>query len=131
MIFFGHSALDVLAVLLSTPSPEGACLIINYLNKLRDMNLQTILNERISFLKEQISLDNKPAVNGTFQIQLDTLREADHDKIGILVLQKQKQIEDCNDREKLRVLYNELEALEWLQRQVNRIKHPLLRNVGL
>lgn len=33
--------------------------------------LQQIIDERISFLKEQINPNNKPEVNTTFQLQID------------------------------------------------------------
>jgi hypothetical protein len=39
------------------------------------MTLQQIINERISFLKEQVNHENKPEVNKTFfQIQIDAIR---------------------------------------------------------
>ena len=38
--------------------------------------LQQIIDERISFLKEQINQENKPEVNNTFQIQIDAIRSA-------------------------------------------------------
>ena len=38
--------------------------------------LQQIIDERISFLKEQINPANKPEVNSTFQIQIDAIRSA-------------------------------------------------------
>jgi hypothetical protein len=40
--------------------------------------LQQIIDERISFLKEQINHDeNKPEVNKTFQLQIDAIRSVD------------------------------------------------------
>jgi hypothetical protein len=36
--------------------------------------LQKTIDERISFLKEQITLQNKPEVNNTFQLQIDAIR---------------------------------------------------------
>jgi uncharacterized protein YeeX (DUF496 family) len=41
------------------------------------MTLQQIINERISFLKEQINHENKPGVNFTFQLQIDAIRSVD------------------------------------------------------
>jgi len=32
-----------------------------------------MIDERISFLKEQINHENKPEVNNTFQVQIDLL----------------------------------------------------------
>ena len=41
----------------------------------RTMTLQQIIDDRISFLREQINLNNnKPDVNSTFQIQIDAIR---------------------------------------------------------
>jgi hypothetical protein len=40
------------------------------------ITLQRIIDERISFLKEQINEDNRPEVNKTFQIQIDAIRHA-------------------------------------------------------
>jgi hypothetical protein len=35
------------------------------------MGLQDVINERVSFLKEQINPKNKPDVNAGFQVQMD------------------------------------------------------------
>ena len=51
-------------------------------------------------------------------MQIQTLREADHEKVALLILQKQKQLENAKDLESIERLYTELDALEWLQRQV-------------
>ena len=40
------------------------------------ITLQQIIDERISFLKEQINPENKPQVNKTFQLQIDAIRSA-------------------------------------------------------
>jgi hypothetical protein len=44
----------------------------------RDMQqtLQQIIDERISFLKEQINPQNKSEENRTFQLQIDAIRSA-------------------------------------------------------
>jgi phosphoserine aminotransferase len=36
--------------------------------------LQQAIDERISFLKEQINPENRPQVNKTFQLQIDELQ---------------------------------------------------------
>jgi hypothetical protein len=41
------------------------------------VTLHQIIDERISFLKEQINEDNKPEVNRTFQVQIDAIRSVD------------------------------------------------------
>jgi hypothetical protein len=56
------------------------------------VSLQQIIDERISFLKEQINPNNKPEVNSTFQIQIDAIiRSAaavDIEKVESIILQK-------------------------------------------
>jgi hypothetical protein len=83
--------------------------------------LEQVINERVPFLKEQINPNNKPIVNRTFEIQIQTLRNADVGKVALLVLQKKKQLENARDMDTIEVLYTELDALKWLQRQV--VKH--------
>jgi hypothetical protein len=41
------------------------------------ITLQQIIDERISFLKEQINPNNKPEVNSTFQLQIDAIKSID------------------------------------------------------
>lgn len=84
------------------------------------MGLDDEVNERVSFLKEQIDPSNKPIVNETFQLQIDILRNADREKVAMIILQKKKQLEICSSIRELDRLFTELEALEWLQRQVVR-----------
>jgi hypothetical protein len=43
------------------------------------ITLQQIIDERISFLMEQINPSNKLEVNKTFQIQIDAIRSATND----------------------------------------------------
>jgi len=53
--------------------------------------LQQIIDERISFLKEQINRDeNKPEENSTFQLQIDAIRSIDNDivKLEYIIMQK-------------------------------------------
>ena len=56
------------------------------------MTLQQIIDERISFLKEQINPNNKAQVNSTFQIQIDAIRSVDDDieKVESIILQKKE-----------------------------------------
>ena len=83
--------------------------------------LEKAINERISFLKEQINPQNKPLVNKAFEVQIETLRNADTEKIALLILQRQKLLESAKSVDAIERLYTELDALEWLQRQV--VKH--------
>jgi hypothetical protein len=89
------------------------------------MTLQQIIDERISFLKEQINHDeNKPEVNKTFfQIQIDAIRSVDDDnieKVQSIILQKKALLKNCKDVHESDRLFAELDGLEWLQRQIAR-----------
>ena len=83
--------------------------------------LQQVIDERISFLKEQINPANKPEVNKTFQIQIDAIRSAaanDIEKVESLVLQKKEQLKKSDDVYESDRIFAELDGLEWLQRQI-------------
>ncbi len=82
--------------------------------------LQQIIDERISFLKEQINPANKPEVNKTFQIQIDAIRSAadDIEKVESLTLQKNEQLKNSKDVYESDRIFAELDGLEWLQRQI-------------
>jgi HEAT repeat protein len=83
--------------------------------------LQQIIDERISFLKEQINPANKPEVNKTFQIQIDAIRSAaanNIEKVESLILQKNEQLKNSRDVYESDRIFAELDGLEWLQRQI-------------
>jgi hypothetical protein len=82
------------------------------------MSLEDVINERVSFLKEQINPKNKPVENKTFQLQIEAIRSADIEKVAFLILQKKTQLANCKDVHRADSLFAELDALEWLQRQV-------------
>ena len=84
--------------------------------------LQQIIGERISFLKEQINQDNKPEINKTFQIQIDAIRSAANDleKVESVILQKKALLKNSRDIHESEKLFEELDGLEWLQRQILR-----------
>ena len=85
--------------------------------------LQQLIDERISFLKEQINLQNKPEENKTFQLQIDAIRSAasDHDieQVDAIIAEKKTLLKNSKDDE-TDILFAELEGLEWLQRQIAR-----------
>jgi len=83
--------------------------------------LDQVIDERVSFLKEQISPQNKPLVNRALEIQIETIRNAGTGKIVMQILQKQKHLESAKDMDEIERLCTELGALEWLQGQV--VKH--------
>lgn len=108
--------------LYTSPSPLGASYNITSFPVLAyTMTLEQAIDERVSFLKAQIHPQNKPLANRAFEIQIETIRKADTEKVALMVLQKKKQIENARDMETIEKLYTELDALEWLQRQV--VKH--------
>jgi hypothetical protein len=85
------------------------------------VTLQQIIDERISFLKEQINQDNKPEVNNTFQVQIDAIRSIDDlDKVEAIIMQKKNQLKNSKDVHESDRLFAKLDGLEWLQRQIER-----------
>jgi hypothetical protein len=82
--------------------------------------LQQIIDERISFLKEQINPENKPQVNRTFQLQIDAIRSAaqDLENVEVLIKQKKELLKNSKDIKETDRFLAELEALEWLQAQM-------------
>jgi hypothetical protein len=84
--------------------------------------LQQVIDERISFLKQQINPNNKPEVNKTFfQIQIEAIRSAaddeDIEKVESIILQKKALLRNSKDIHESDRLFAELDGLEWLQRQ--------------
>jgi hypothetical protein len=86
------------------------------------MTLQQIIDERISFLKEQINQENKPEVNSTFQVQIDAIRSVDEDvaKVEFIIKEKKALLKNSKDVHESDRLFAELDVLEWLQRQIAR-----------
>jgi hypothetical protein len=82
--------------------------------------LQQIIDERISFLKEQINPENKPEVNSTFQRQIDAIRSIDDDigKVESIIMQKKSLLKNSKDVHESDRLFAELDGLEWLQNQI-------------
>ncbi len=82
--------------------------------------LQQTIDERISFLKEQINPQNKSEVNSTLQIQIDAIRLAaeDLEEVEDIIAQKKEQLKNSKDIQEIDKLLAELEALEWLQAQI-------------
>jgi hypothetical protein len=84
--------------------------------------LEQIIQERISFLKEQINHDdeNKPEVNKTFKIQIDAIRSVNNniEKVESIILQKKALLNNSKDVHGSDRLFAELDGLEWLQRQI-------------
>jgi hypothetical protein len=87
-------------------------------------SLQQIIDERISFLKEQINPQNKPEENKTLQLQIDVIRSAvsddDIEQVDAIIAEKQSLLMNSKDVYETDRLFAELEGLEWLQRQIAR-----------
>jgi hypothetical protein len=85
------------------------------------VTLQQIIDERISFLIEQINQDNKPEVNRTFQLQIDAIRSVDDiEKVEFIIKEKKNQLKNSKDIHESDKLFAEIDGLEWLQRQIER-----------
>jgi hypothetical protein len=63
----------------------------------RDRDMQTLqqaVDERISFLKEQISPQNKPEENKTFQLQIEAIRSAanagDTEEVEVIIAERRR-----------------------------------------
>jgi hypothetical protein len=85
------------------------------------ITLQQVIDETISFLKEQINAANKPQVNSTFQIQIDAIRAVDDiEKVESIIMQKKSLLKNSKDVHESDRLFAELDGLEWLQRQIAR-----------
>lgn len=80
--------------------------------------IDDIILQRISFLQEQIGPDNKPAISRTFKLQMDVLSSTDLRKLNKII--EWKEVKGCVDAHESERIFTELEALEWLQRQVKR-----------
>ena len=84
--------------------------------------LQQIIDERISFPKEQTNHDeNKPEVKSTFQLQIDAIRSGDDDDIELIepiILQKKALLKNSEEMHESDRLLAELDDFEWLQRQI-------------
>jgi hypothetical protein len=86
------------------------------------INLQQIIDEKISFLKEQINPNNKPELNSTYQIQIDTIRSPaqDLEYVEVLIKQKKELLKNSKSVYEFERLFAELDGLEWVQRQIAR-----------
>jgi hypothetical protein len=94
------------------------------------LTLQQIVDERISFLKEQINPHNKPEENRTFQLQIDAIRSAvaaatavddGIEVVETMIAEKKALLKKSEDVYEFDRLSAELEGLELLQRQIARL----------
>jgi hypothetical protein len=109
-----HPLPSVLADLLPLPRSLASSYMVI-------VTLQQIIDERISFLKEQINPENKPQVNWTFQIQIDAIMSVDYtEKIEAIITQKKALLKNSKDVYESEKIFSEHDDLEWLQRQIAR-----------
>ncbi len=76
--------------------------------------------KEIPSFSEQIKTNNKPEINSTFQIQIEAIRSIDDytkDKVEALITQKKNLLKNSKDVHESERLFDELDGLEWLQRQ--------------
>jgi hypothetical protein len=81
--------------------------------------LQQIIDERISFLKEQINPQTNAEENKAFQWQIDAIWSAvadDIEKVEVIIMEKKELLKDSKDVYETDRLFAELKGLEWLQR---------------
>ena len=91
------------------------------------LSLQQIIDDRISFLREQINPQNKPEENKTLQLQINAIRSAaaaaaanDIEEVEAIIAQKKALLKESIDVYESERLFAELDGLEWLQRQIAR-----------
>lgn len=84
------------------------------------ITLSQLIDEKISLLKELMNPNNKPGLNNTLQIQIDTIRSAaqDLEKVESTINQKKELLKYSNDIHETERLLAEIESLEWLQAQI-------------
>ena len=85
------------------------------------IRLSQLVEDKISLFKELMNHKNKPQVNSTYQIQIDTIRSIDDydiEKVESIILQKKELLKNYKDIQETERLLAEIEALEWLQVQI-------------
>ena len=85
------------------------------------ITLSQLIDEKILLLKEQINPNNRPELNGTYQIQIDAIRSIDDydiEKVEGVISQKKQLLKNSKDVQETERLFAEIEALEWLQGKI-------------
>jgi hypothetical protein len=80
--------------------------------------LDDAIIERIGFLKEQLGAEDDPGDIRTFQGQIYVLQNAQLDRLDELIIIRRTDLQLCKNVFDADRIFAELEALEWLQRQV-------------
>ena len=80
--------------------------------------LDDLILDRITFLQDQINPNNNQIENQTIQIQINVLQKAQLDRLDELIAIRRIDSKACTNLFTADHIFAELEALEWLQRQV-------------
>lgn len=78
--------------------------------------------DRIAFLREQVSPDNYTSVNETLLHQIAILETADLRNLERSIVMRKAHLKKTKDTRETERLLCELEALEWLEKEVNQLK---------
>jgi hypothetical protein len=74
--------------------------------------------QRIAYLQDQLAGEDDPAYIRTFQTQIRILRTAQLDKLEELIAIRKKDLKACMNVIQADMVFAELDALEWLNRQI-------------
>jgi hypothetical protein len=80
-----------------------------------------VIQDRISFLQEQLGAEDDPAYIRTFQAQIKVLQNAQLDRLAELIAIKRNDAKTCKNVIESDRIFAEIEALEWLQHQAQRL----------
>lgn len=82
--------------------------------------LDDVIIERIGFLQEQLGAEDDPAYIRTFRAQIYVLKNAQLDRLDELIEIRQIDLKAAKDVFEADRIFAELDALEWLQRQIQK-----------
>jgi len=82
--------------------------------------LDDVIMSRISFLQDQLAGEDDPAYIRTFMTQIRILRNAQLDRLGELIAIRKNDLKNSKNVIECDMIFAELEALEWLQRQAQK-----------
>jgi hypothetical protein len=83
--------------------------------------LSQLIDEKISLLKELMSVKSKAEVNSTYQAQIDAIRavnDYDIENVEAIIMQKKDLLKKSQDVHETERLLAEIDALQWLQAQI-------------
>ena len=80
--------------------------------------LDDVIMERIAFFREQLQAEDDPAYIRTFRAQINILQNAQLERLDELIAIRRNDLKSCDTAAEADRVFSELEALEWLQRQV-------------